>query len=165
MSTTTWPDLVAAAKQALRQPGSFDKRNGFLFFIYESTFGDEFSLWLSWEQDRLCHWERYTWEKDRDSAKFGVLEQLNYLVQSLFPTLRSTSGICGREELQPIVAFLESQAPTIRCIVDRSIVLDGETTTLTVGNANEELTYTWIVLPAEWTGLQEVKQQLLWLKE
>lgn len=162
MPINSWPRLIDAAKQALRQPLSLGKANDFLFFIYEPTFDNEFSLWLALGKDQ-CHWESRTWEKDTDSSKFGVLEQLRYLGQTLSPTVCSVSGICAREQVQPIITLLELQSPAIRFTATDSIVLDGEKTTLTIGNGDWKVTYTWTVLPPEWSGFETAKELLIQL--
>ena len=164
MLPTTWPNLFAAAKQALRDHESMTKGNNFLSLCYEPSFGDEFSLCFSWDGGR-CRWERLTWEKNTDVAKFGVMEQLRYLGQTLAPTLRSASGDCDREDLQPIVARLESLTLPIRDSPDRSLILDGVTTTLTFGNATWKVSYRWTMLPPTWKGLGDVQRMLLQLAE
>jgi hypothetical protein len=160
MSKTSWLDLNSAAKEALKTPEIRGHCDGFLHFTYEPSLANEFSLMLIWEKS-VCQWQRLYWEKDKDSAKFGIMEELRYLGQTLLPTLVSTKGILPDGMFQALLTLLRVQTLPIGPIADRYLTLDGEDFSLTVGAGEHRVAYRWRSLPTEWAGLEELKSILM----
>ena len=158
MPKNSWPELSWAATQALRTPDIKRRYDGFLHFVYEPSFGDAFSLTLIWENG-VCRWRRLYWNSAEDSAKFGVLEELRYLGQTLAPTLIASEGILSVDVFEALRALLGSQSLPIGPFEGR-LILDGVQYTLTIDNGTSGVTYRWQVLPEAWAGLEKVTLML-----
>jgi hypothetical protein len=166
MPTTTWPELMDAAQQVLQERPAIKMPNpdGFVYYYYEPSFGEHFSLFLIWK-DEVCHWERTIWESSKDFAKFGVLEHLRYLGQTLHPTFERSSGSFAKTAILPLLSLLKAQSLPLLPGPSDSFMIDGYKHTLNVGQSDFEVVYQWRTRPAEWAVLDEIGDVIFRLNE
>jgi hypothetical protein len=164
MKPSTWQDLVFEARQALHSPSTLDKSKGFISFLYEPSFDNPFSLNLAWNGEQ-CYWKKLAWDKQNDAHKFDVIGNLAYIGQIIKPTLITLPGEIPIDRGNSLVDMVQRLTLPILRERDRWVILDGETTTLTIGNLNWEVTYKWAILPQEWNNLAEIQRMLIELSE
>jgi len=136
----------------------------YIQILFEPSFDDHSLLHLSWDPTTVT-WQRTTWLRSVDAAKFDPIENLKYIGVQLHPTLSHEQGETDISKISPLLDLVRSLS--IPPLIDKSggIILDGCHYTLTIGVDEFQTTYKWHRLPDEWTRLQQVAGMLEDLNE